>query len=130
MRLSRSTRTALLSIHITASVGWLVLVCAAVTMAPYFWVSVVTVGASLASGLLLSTGSAYGLTRYWWVLAKLAGSTAVVALASASLAGTLPAHAQLGARVVTAVVLLAMVALSVSKPRARTPWQRQARHAR
>lgn len=130
MRLSRSARTALLSIHITASVGWLVLVCSATTLAPYLWVSVVTVGASLASGLLLSTGSAYGLTRYWWVLAKLAGSTAVVALGSASLAGALPSAAQLGARVVTACALLAMVTLSVSKPRARTPWGAVARHAR
>lgn len=130
MRLSRSTRTALLSTHITASVSWLVLVAVAVVARPYTWAAVVVVALSLTTGYVLAAGSAYGLTRYWWVLAKLAGSTAMVALGALSLAGAVPQHAQLGARAVTLSTLLFMVTLSVAKPRARTPWHTDARHAR
>jgi hypothetical protein len=115
MRLSRSARTVTLTVHITTSVGWLALVACA--LAVRLWAELAVVGTALGSGLVLAAGSAYGLARYWWVLAKLAGSTAAVALGALSLSGTLPDRVQLGVRVVALGALLAMVVLSVAKPR-------------
>ena len=90
-RLPRRARTALLTAHITVSVGWLGLDGALVALevtglgtgdpgeragiaaamaALVVWVLVPVVGASLLSGLVLALTSPWGLVRYWWVIIK------------------------------------------------------------
>jgi hypothetical protein len=92
MTLSRSVRRVILTTHLVSSLGWLgaalVFVALAtigltsrhdatvrgayLVMAPSAWfVLVPTAHASLVSGILLSVGTAWGLFRHYWVLAKL-----------------------------------------------------------
>jgi hypothetical protein len=88
--------------------------------------------ASLASGVLLGVLTPWGLTRHWWVLAKLALTTAgtvlaltvltpaLTAAAEVTRAGVLPSDAQREALVrdpgAASVVLLITLVLSVYKP--------------
>lgn len=133
LRLSRSMRTAVLTWHILTSVGWFAL-AAVLVIGPYgadappVAVSSIalmpTVAVSIATGCALSAGSAYGLLRYWWVVAKLVATAVLVAFGLASLRGWLPHAWESGARLGAMAVLFAMVALSVAKPRARTPYGR------
>lgn len=126
-RLPRLARVGVTTVHIAASLGWLALVMA-VVVHPAWQVSVAvlvpTVALSVGTGLVLALGTPYGLVRYWWILAKLCASVALVVAGSAVLAagghwsGTWVAVA----RWAGAVVLSALVLLSVAKPRARTPW--------
>lgn len=90
-RLPRRARTALLTAHITVSVGWLGLDGALVALeatglgtgdpgeragiaaamaAIVVWVLVPVVAASLLSGLVLALTTPWGLVRYWWVIIK------------------------------------------------------------
>lgn len=125
--LSRLTRVGVTTAHIAASLGWLALVVV-VVVHPAWRVSVAvlvpTVALSLGTGLVLALGTPYGLVRYWWILAKLCASVALVVAGSAALATG--AHWSgtplVVARWVLVVVLFALVCLSVAKPRARTPW--------
>lgn len=91
--------------------------------------------ASLASGVLLGALTPWGLTRHWWVLAKLLLTTAgtvlaltvltpaVTAAADLTTAGVLPTDAQRWALVrdpgAASVVLLVTLVLSVYKPGGR-----------
>lgn len=92
-RLSRRGRTALLTVHVAVSVGWLGLDGALVVLeitglgigdpreragiaaamaVMVVWVMVPVVFASLVSGLVLAVSTPWGLVRYWWVLIKCA----------------------------------------------------------
>lgn len=90
-RLPRRARTALLTVHIVVSVGWLGLDGALVALevtglgtadpgeragiaaamsAIVVWVLVPVVFFALVSGLVLALSTPWGLVRYWWVLIK------------------------------------------------------------
>ena len=94
-------------------------------------------GISLVSGLVLSLGTAWGLVRHWWVLAKLVINVVMLAVSGAVLSRFLAQAADrardgaevgdLGTRVVIGscaglVLLVVATALSVYRPRGRTPW--------
>jgi uncharacterized membrane protein len=102
--------------------------------------------AILISGLLLGLGTTWGLTRYWWVLAKLALSILMTVLVFTVLVPavtSLEVQAAAGAtaqalrnslgRALTALIFPPVVSasmlslatiLSVFKPWRRTPWTR------
>ncbi len=90
-RLPRRARSALLTVHIAVSVGWLGLDGALVALevtglgtgnpgeragiaaamsAIVVWVLVPVVFSALVSGLVLALSTPWGLVRYWWVLIK------------------------------------------------------------
>lgn len=123
--LPRPARIGATAVHIAASLGWLALVVV-VVVHPAWRVStavlVPTVAVSLATGLALALGTPYGLVRYWWILAKLAASVALVVAATAAMAAHVSGSALIVGRAVAAVVLFVLVCASVAKPRARTPW--------
>jgi hypothetical protein len=154
MRLSRPMRKAVLIVHVIASVGWLGSVMTSLCLAlvaltssdpvtsDAAYVALDVVGtlvvlpfaaASLASGVLQSLGTSWGLVRHYWVLFKL-----VINLLSLGVlllyAGTLDLLADpekrpqvaAGSPVVhtalAAALLVGAVVLSVVKPRGLTPW--------
>lgn len=102
-RLPRRARAALLTVHVTTSVGWVGLDGALValeitgmssasmavragiataTAVIACWVLVPVVFSSLVSGLILALSTPWGLLRHWWVLAKcaIAGALTVAGL--------------------------------------------------
>lgn len=107
-RLPRWARAALLTVHVAASVGWLGLDGALVTLELIglrsadppvragiaaamatiaCWVVIPVVFASLYSGLVLALGTSWGLVRHWWILVK---SGIAVVLTATGLALMLP----------------------------------------
>src|SRR5712691_11850218 len=155
MRLSAGFRKLALTVHVASSVGWLggvacFLVLAAVGMnsgesqtvaAAYLgmqligWYALVpAASASLATGVVQSLATEWGLFRHYWVFVKLiltVGSTALLmlhmglvdSLARAAVAGTVADEAHRSARMQIAgdaglalAVLLTITALSVYKP--------------
>ena len=99
-RLPRRARTALLTMHVAVSVGWLGLDGALVALevsglstsdpsgragiaaamaAIVVWVLVPVVFCSLVSGLVLALSTSWGLVRYWWILVKCGISAALTA---------------------------------------------------
>lgn len=99
-RLSRRGRTALLTVHVAVSVGWVGLDGALVVLevtglatgdpreragiaaamaAMVVWVMVPVVFTSLVSGLVLALSTPWGLVRYWWVLIKCAIASVLAA---------------------------------------------------
>jgi hypothetical protein len=88
---------------------------------------------AVATGVFLALGTAHGLIRRWWVVARIVVAAAVI-LADAVIIG--PAaqlavqsgHASSvlrGAAIGHVCVLAVAIALAVFKPRARTPWGRR-----
>jgi hypothetical protein len=90
-RLPRRVRAALLTVHVTASAGWLGLDGALVVLeviglhsadpalrtgisiamaAIACWILIPLVFASLCTGLVLAVGTQWGLARHWWLIAK------------------------------------------------------------
>lgn len=151
-RVLRSRRRTLLTVHIAAAgsaIGAeLVLLVLALTglnstergqVYPAMelvgrWVLAPAAVAILVTGLVLTRTSGYGLTRYWWVLAKLAITTTLTTLAALVLlpaltraadaagAGTLQDGQRLGLVIPAAVglsLLVLSVGLGVFKPRWR-----------
>jgi hypothetical protein len=118
-RLSRPLHTVVLTWHITSAAGWFALVVAQLAepredLRRYL---VGTAAVALVSGLVLALASQIGLFRYWWVVAKLAGSTLLAALGLASLAGwSIPWAPYVGL-----VALWGLIWLSVARPWRRTP---------
>lgn len=111
-----AVRKAALVAHVCTSVGWFGAVAAFLALAAIAWGSrdeaVVRAGylamevtawyaivplavSSLATGLLSSLGTGWGLVRHWWVLVKLALTVAatVVLLVQLAPIGTLAAEA-------------------------------------
>ena len=156
MKLSSLWRKIALSAHVTASVGWFGAVIAFLVLAMIglrgdgsegvirsAYISMETIGwfvivpfslASLASGLVQSLGTQWGLFRHYWVAAKLfitVGASLLLLLhmtvmnsvAEAATAGALSVQHLRDPRVqlagdagAAAVVLLVAIALSVFKP--------------
>jgi hypothetical protein len=155
-----------LTAHVTSSVGWLGAVAGFLALAvaglcshderlvraAYLSMNLMTgfvivplCLASLATGIVQSLGTPWGLLRHYWVVVKLVltalatfillvhtrpiGDLAdVAAVTSPSAAGLGDAQRQLVADAVAAlVVLLATTALSVYKPQGLTPygWRRR-----
>jgi hypothetical protein len=138
-----------LTAHVLSSVGWfgiavLVAFCAitassagdpgyaeamyhAVETAP--WLSVPVGLVAVATGVILSVGTTWGLVRHWWVVAKIVIAIAVIvtdplvlataahdAIRSSNVADVLPPT------IAHCVVLAIATVLSIFKPRGRTPW--------
>jgi uncharacterized membrane protein len=163
--LSPALRKALLAIHLTTSVGWLGAVVAyipldltvAVSDDPLTvrsawtaigliasWVIVPLALASLVTGILISTGTRWGLFRHWWVVVSLVltivavvvlvqessviGRSAATAAAPAtSAAAVLALQPTLPHSIGGLLVLLVIQWLNVFKPEGLTPygWRRQ-----
>lgn len=158
-------RKSLLTLHLVLSVGWLGAVLAYLVVAVAglntaddglaraayrimallgWWVIVPSALAALATGLVQSVATDWGLTRYYWILAKLAltvAATAVLlrhmqlvgqmaALAADPAASLANFHAERIQLVVHPagglIVLLAITAISVFKPWGLTPFARRA----
>jgi hypothetical protein len=156
-------RTALVG-HITSSVGWLGAVAAFLVLAVValhtadattsrsLYVAMEVLGkavllplalASLATGLVQSLGTQWGLLRHWWVVVKLAltllstlvlvaYTSTLTALADAARdpaghLGVLPSASPVLHAGAAVVVLIAAAALSVFKPRGLTRhgWRKQ-----
>lgn len=157
----RSARQWLLLTHVVLSVGWLgagagnlvIAVTAATTTSPvtrqvcYELINVLDFAlviplafGSLASGVLISLATKWGLTRHWWVLIKLVLTLAVIIFSTfgvgvwveQSIAATAitdavnPAATPLVAGASANIgAFLFMTWLSIVKPWPRTPWTRR-----
>lgn len=160
---SAAVRRLALTAHVTSSVGWLgavVVVLALSVVGPVgadrqlvaatylvmdlvgWWVLVPLALTSLATGLLQSVVTPWGLLRHWWVVVKLVltvlasgvlllytGTLGRLADAArdAGVAGVAPSASPLIHTAGALVVLLGAVVLSVYKPRGLTRygWRRQ-----
>lgn len=154
----KTARQGLLLLHVVFSVGWLgagagnlvIAVEAAMTASPItrrvcydlidrldFALVIPLAFGSLGSGLLISVATKWGLTRYWWVLVKLALTVAVIVFstfgvgvwveqsiaATSTLDGASPVATPLvvGAAGNIAAFLF-MTWASITKPWPKTPW--------
>jgi hypothetical protein len=144
----RRVRQGLLVVHVLSSVGWFGL---AITVAfcglvgrsrgdlAFYEVIRSTLGLSVplgltaaASGVALSLTTRWGLLRHWWIVAKQAITIAVivtdVAVVGPEMAEAIDtgrATAMPGPVFAHCVVLAIATALSIVKPRARTPLGRR-----
>jgi hypothetical protein len=157
IQLPHRFRTALVTLHIVMSVGWLWLVGslvaleaarlfhynpavkddAATATAVIAWVLIPVVFMSLASGLVLALFPPWGLMRHWWVLVK-CGIAAALTIAGLLLLlpriqgmaagmGELAELRTLIARSCALILLFVATGLSVMKPWGRTPRGRRLR---
>lgn len=153
----RRTRRALVALHVALSVGWMGAGAANVVLAATAWstgdaavrgvcyrmierldVWLVIPGAfgALASGVVLSVVTPWGLARYWWVLVKLVLTVVIVvfstfgigvwveesiAATSAGSPSTVAGALVWGAGA-NIVGFLFMTWASVAKPWGTTPW--------
>lgn len=164
MRFAPNLRKAALTVHLLCAVGWFGAVAAYLALAltglgsaepqpaRACYVAMALIGwgvilpasaAALLSGTLLALGTAWGVTRHWWVLLKL-GMTLLAAAAlivhlqpTRLMAETVMAHdlmpgelararLQLVVAPALALILLAFnAALGVAKPRGLTPLARR-----
>lgn len=160
LRLKPAARRLVLTIHIVSSIGWigvylvmLTLVITGLTAsdpgvvrAAYVVMQVIDANLTvpitltmLVSGVVLSVGTKWGLTRYYWVLVKIVisavltalvlawqeGRLAAAAAAVSAVDSGLPANPSNGAIMPPIVVITAALVatvLSVYKPWGRTPW--------
>jgi 2-polyprenyl-6-methoxyphenol hydroxylase-like FAD-dependent oxidoreductase len=148
-RLRGKAHKTVLAVHIVTAVGWFgiavavafLAISASVTEDPALaralyrtleitpWLSIPTGIGAFGVGALLSVGTAWGLVRHWWLVAKLAIATAVIvtdivvllpAAHDAVATGAAPGPLRDGA-VAHCVALTVATVLSVFKPRGRTP---------
>jgi uncharacterized membrane protein len=148
-RLRGKAHKTVLTIHIITAVGWFgiavavafLAISAAVTNDPALaralyrtleitpWLSIPTGVVAFGIGGLLSVGTAWGLVRHWWMVAKIAIATAVIvtdivvllpAAHDAVASGSAPGPLRDGA-IAHCVALAVATVLSVFKPRGRTP---------
>jgi hypothetical protein len=163
--LTPGLRKAVLAVHLACSVGWVGAVAAylvldltvAISSDPTIvrgawiamglivsWAIVPLAIASLATGLLISLGTRWGLIRHWWVLISFVLTLVAVlvllpeagvvtrmagraAHATASDAAVLAISSTLPHSVGGLVVLLVVLVLNVAKPQGLTPygWRKQ-----
>jgi hypothetical protein len=148
-RLRRRAHKAALTAHILTSVGWfgiaIVMACCGIaatstgdgtlTTALYRameaspWLSIPFGLVAAATGAVLSLGTKYGFIRYWWVVAKIAITIAVIVTDAVIIRvvahdAVVSGHATdslVHGTIAHVVVLTIATVLSVYKPRARTP---------
>jgi hypothetical protein len=156
--LGARARKSFLTLHVLVSVGWFGAVAGFLAIATagvisddpitaagtyvaldiLVWTVIIPLsGVSLVSGVVQAVGTQWGLTRHYWVIAKLlltAASTLVLlihttAIEAAAVASRHPAmdftalRTQLVVDSAAALVVLALTTvLSVVKPRGITPW--------
>ena len=163
MTLSPSLRKLVLFVHLTSSLGWVGAVIAYIALGITastrhdsetiraawiameligWWVIVPLALASLASGLVISLGTSWGLFRHYWVLISLgltvlATVILVLHMPSVSSSASIAREAdgarliQLGGDLAHAVgglaVLLTVSVLNIYKPQGLTPygWRKQ-----
>jgi len=156
MTLAPAVRKLTLTVHLTCSVGWIGAVVAYLTLGVAavttpdaqivraawtamdvtgWWAIVPLALAALATGLVLSLGTRWGLFRHYWVLISLAATLlcAVVLLlhmpsvSAVAAAGQGGAGGDLGHAGVGLAILLGIAVLNVYKPRGLTRygWRRQ-----
>jgi len=102
------------------------------------WLTIPLGVVTLVDGAVLSVGTIWGLVRHWWVVAKIAivvvvvvtDATLVRAGAHDALTGGSAGRAMYGPVIAHCVVLTVATALSVFKPRGRTPFGRARADAR
>jgi hypothetical protein len=103
------------------------------TMETAPWLSIPVGLTAVATGVVLSLGTPFGLVRHWWVVAKIVIAALVVAT-DAFLVGRVAHHAVLvghgsnplrDSTIAHVVVLGVATWLSVFKPRGRTPHGRR-----
>lgn len=159
----KRSRQLLVFVHVVVSVGWMgagaanVVVAATATSTASAWTRAVSYQlieridtyliiplafATLISGLIVSWATPWGLTRYWWVLAKLLLTVAIIAFSTFGLGVWLQESIQatsgsvgrsaVGAYLVygaglNIVAFLFVTWLSVAKPWGRTPWAKRSR---
>lgn len=154
-RTGRRWRQAVVWLHVLTSVSWMAQALAlaslltlalsasgpvrvaATTMARHLDLSLLApmANASAFTGLLLSAGTAWGLSRYWWVLIKFAITLIQLYLGVFVLSGALDTAVTtarsgvpgpglplaLGAGLMAAAIAF-QAWLSITKPLPRTPW--------
>ncbi|MCD2190443.1 hypothetical protein [Actinomycetospora soli] len=158
-RVGKRTRQVLVFLHVIVSLGWMgagaanvvLTSTAAVTddvelrRACYLLVSTIDLwlvipGAflALATGVVLSLVTPWGLVTYWWVLVKLVLTVAVIVYSTLLIGvwveesialGTAPspvADPLVVGPLVSLAAFLLMTWASVAKPWGRTPWRRRA----
>ena len=149
-RLRRRAHKMALTTHILAAVGWFGIAIAAAfcaiaaavtrdealslalyrTLETLPWLSIPIGITAVATGSLLGLGTAHGLFRYWWVIAKILIAVAVIvtdALIVVAVAHDAAVTGQAqpplyGSTIAHVVTLAAATVLSVFKPWGRTPW--------
>lgn len=148
-RLGRTDHKVALTAHVLSAVGWfgvavLVAFCAVVagtsndatlsralyrTVETSVWLSIPLGIVAFATGVVLSVGTKWGLVRHWWVVAKIVIASPVVVTdalvvrgaAHDAVAHGVAAGSLYGPTIAHCVVLTIATALSVFKPRGRTP---------
>lgn len=165
MRLSPPLRKAVLAVHLAVSVGWIGAVAAYLALdltaasstdadtlrAAYLGMGLISGSvivplalATLATGLVVSLGTKWGLARHWWVLVSLTltvfatvvllvetGTIAAYAAVAADPSATEAELRALGSTLVHSlggmIVLLVVLVLNVYKPVGLTPygWRKQ-----
>jgi hypothetical protein len=152
-RLGRTPRKVVLLAHVLASVGWfgmaVAVAAAGITatatsdstlppllyrvMADAVWLTVPMGLLALATGTILGFGTKWGLFRHWWVVAKIAITTAVLvtdplvvarAANRALDSGSAPPPLY-GSTIAHCVMLTIATTLSMLKPGGTTPWARR-----
>jgi hypothetical protein len=152
-RLRRGAHKTALVAHVLSSVGWfgvaVVVAFAGLaaaltgdrslaralyrTMETVPWLSIPVGLLAIATGVVLSVGTRYGLVRHWWVIAKIVIAIAVVVTdavivshvahdAAATGSPTAPLY---GSTIAHVVMLAVATVLSVFKPGGRTAWGRR-----
>jgi hypothetical protein len=152
-RLRKTAHKVALTAHVLGSVGWfgvalVVAFCgitAVVTTDPTLpvalyramhaslWLSIPIGAVAVCTGVVLSLGTAWGLARHWWVVAKIGISVAVIvtdalvissATARAASTGTASSPLRDGT-IAHCIVLAVATGLSIFKPKGRTPHGRR-----
>lgn len=98
------------------------------------WLSIPVGLVAVATGVVLSLGTKWGLVRHWWVVAKIAIAIIVIVTDALVVGGAARDHLAGGASpgdlygptIAHTVVLAVAALLSFVKPRGRTPWRRAA----
>jgi hypothetical protein len=151
-RLRGKAHKAALAAHVMTSVGWfgvavLVAIAAFASAAtgdsnlaralrralePAVWVSIPMGVLAVATGAVLSLGTAWGFVRHWWLVAKLVAAALVIATDLLVVRSGLHDLAVDGTTtrlydplVAHVIALTAATVVSFFKPRGRTPWGRR-----
>jgi hypothetical protein len=152
-RLRGASHKVALTAHVLSSVGWfgvavLVAFCGVAasvtgdpslpvafyrTMQTALWISIPAGIVAVITGVVLSLGTKWGIVRHWWVVAKIVIAIAVIVTDSTIIASAASTAASTGAAssplrdgtIAHCIVLAGATALSVFKPKGRTPYGRR-----